>query len=107
MLERAGFLPPFPGPVSPRPQPRRDLQPVSAGSSGDLSGSGADGQPFPAAVPPPPDPDRPTGPPPAFEANVLEAKERERDALAVETPALGGPVQAVLPSAATRIDILL
>lgn len=59
---------------------------AGAGDTGgarlDTSGRGArdDAPPRKTEIGPPPDPDPPTGPPPAFQANVLEAEERKRRA---------------------------
>lgn len=77
MLERASLLPPVATAVLPVP-PQPAGMTVRRGSEGNLSGNMDGDRPPQAAVGPPPDPDRPTGPPPAFEANVLEAEAERR-----------------------------
>jgi hypothetical protein len=108
MFERMGLLPPLAGTsTSPGSQiglqvaPQRELRPVRPGNSSDLSSDTSDRPPFPFALPPPPDPDRPTGPPPAFEANVLDASD-DTSPMAVIS---ADPAESASPAAAgTQVE---
>lgn len=66
-------------------QPAPAKRVVAAANSGDIGNDAQNRHPppdphlrHPVVVPPRPDTDRPTGPPPAFEANVLEAEAQRR-----------------------------
>ena len=72
-------------PLARAQKPADRIAVAGAGDKGgarlDTSGQGARGEPpRKTEIGPPPDPDPPTGPPPAFQANVLEAQERKRRA---------------------------
>lgn len=87
MLIFPGALPVAPTPeqafaVQPAPSPVKTVTPVSQSAktrneTGNQAGGGSGGQNG-AVLAPIPDPDKPTGPTPAFEANLLEA-EREKN----------------------------
>ena len=87
MLIFPGALPVAPTPeqafaVQPAPSPVKTVTPVSQSAktrneTGNQAGNRSGGQSG-AILAPIPDPDRPTGPTPAFEANLLEA-EREKN----------------------------
>ncbi len=87
MLIFPGALPVAPTPeqafaVQPAPSPAKTVTPVSQSSktrneTGNQAGHRSGGQNG-VVLAPIPDPDKPTGPTPAFEANLLEA-EREKN----------------------------
>jgi hypothetical protein len=86
MFDRLSFFSPVAMPAqapSPPPGPQR-IEPAKLGSGADPSGgeagrrNAAERDLRDRKVAPLPDPRRPTGPPPAFEANVIEA---EREAI--------------------------
>jgi len=86
MLILPGALPVAPSPqqafaAPPAPSPVKTVAEPAASSktrneTGTDTGPHSDGQRS-AILPPPPNPDRPVGPPPTFEANLLES-EREK-----------------------------
>ena len=109
MIDRLGFTPAATGAITtsadvaiivgraaPQTAPVQTQSGNGAGSSTDYGSGGSRAQ---AYVPPPmPDPDRPTGPPPAFEANVLDARALERREGYARSSAQGGPVSLLQPA---------
>ena len=54
-------------------------------------GDGAQSHQSPAILKPPPDPDRPTGPPPSFEANLLETEHEKARKVEIPPPQKDAP----------------
>ncbi len=72
--QQAFATPPAPSPVKTVAEPAASSK--TRNETGTDTGPHSDGQ-HSAILPPPPNPDKPVGPPPTFEANLLES-EREK-----------------------------
>jgi hypothetical protein len=102
MIDRLGFPPAATGAITGisdvaivigRATPQAGpVRAQSGGGTGSSTDFGAGGSRAKALAPqPPPDPDRPTGPPPAFDANVLDRQAFERREPRVLADAEAGP----------------